>query len=511
LSPAGAPSLLAKPPRALVVFLLVVAAIHLALAGVIPLTEDEAYYRLWAQSLQLGYFDHPPMIAWWIRAGMTIAGDTPLGVRLLPVLSSVLTSLLVFDLAMRLGTSERTAVRAAVWFNASVLVAVGAILAVPDAPNILFWALTLSCLARTSGPGARAWWLAAGLAAGLAALSKYSALFLAPGIGLWLVFKPGGWRTLTSPWPWAAALVACGVFGLNIAWNADHHWVTLAKQFGRLVPTQFAPLNLFWFIAGQEFLFNMYVTWFLGKGVLEAWQAWRTKTNVSADVRLPLATSLPYFAYLIIHALHDRVEAHWPAPTYAALVIVAAVGADNVLEPSYVAGLRWRAAPMGWFASAIILLHILLPATDVGRHDPALTFRGWPQFTARIEAQRRAHNAAWIGTLSYGTTGELAAARDIGAPIVELRERERYPPADASWRADLNRPGLVVDLAERVAAAHLERCFASVVPLQPETRGDAGRPGIAYGVELVSGSPPPNGDCQPRIAPGVRVNSPTAE
>jgi len=77
-----------RPPRSLIVFLLAVTLVRLAAAAIIPLSEDEAYYRLWAEHLQLGYYDHPPMIAWWVRAGMAVAGDTPLGVRLLPVLSA---------------------------------------------------------------------------------------------------------------------------------------------------------------------------------------------------------------------------------------------------------------------------------------------------------------------------------------------------------------------------------------------------------------------------------------
>ena len=112
---------------------------RLVLAAVIPLTEDEAYYRLWASSLQFGYYDHPPMIAWWIRAGMTLAGDRPLGVRLLPALSSGLTSLLVFDLAQRLGASAKAGERAAIWFNATLLIGAGGFLATPDSASTPFW------------------------------------------------------------------------------------------------------------------------------------------------------------------------------------------------------------------------------------------------------------------------------------------------------------------------------------------------------------------------------------
>src|SRR5947208_13436258 len=104
-------------------------ALRLLAAATVPLTEDEAYYRLWAQHLQLGYLDHPPMIAWWIRAGETLFGQTPLGVRLVAVLASGLNTWLVGDLARRLGAAPRTAFRAALWYNATLTVCLGGMLA----------------------------------------------------------------------------------------------------------------------------------------------------------------------------------------------------------------------------------------------------------------------------------------------------------------------------------------------------------------------------------------------
>src|SRR5205807_1277997 len=48
-------------------------------AGGIPLTDDEAYYRLWALAPALSYLDHPPMAGWMIAAGRWIGGDNPFG------------------------------------------------------------------------------------------------------------------------------------------------------------------------------------------------------------------------------------------------------------------------------------------------------------------------------------------------------------------------------------------------------------------------------------------------
>src|ERR1043165_3272616 len=121
-----------SPHRALLLLAFGLTALRLVAAGAIHLTEDEAYYRLWAQHLQAGYLDHPPMIAWWIRLGQLCAGDTPFGVRLVSALAPGGATWLVGDLARRLGLAERTAARAALWYNATLTVGVGGLLATPD-------------------------------------------------------------------------------------------------------------------------------------------------------------------------------------------------------------------------------------------------------------------------------------------------------------------------------------------------------------------------------------------
>ncbi|MBE7729340.1 4-amino-4-deoxy-L-arabinose transferase, partial [Komagataeibacter sp. FXV3] len=69
-------------PRWWLYLLLLLAAVRLVVAGVLPLSPDEAYYRLWAFAPAAGYLDHPPMVAVWIRLGMLLGGDTASGVRL---------------------------------------------------------------------------------------------------------------------------------------------------------------------------------------------------------------------------------------------------------------------------------------------------------------------------------------------------------------------------------------------------------------------------------------------
>jgi 4-amino-4-deoxy-L-arabinose transferase-like glycosyltransferase len=449
-SPSGEPD--RRATAALIAFLAALAVLRLLAAQSIHLTEDEAYYRLWAQHLRLGYYDHPPMVAWWIWAGERIAGDTPLGVRLLPTMSSLLTSLLVFDIGSRMG-ARRTGMLAVLYYNATLTVGVGAILAIPDVPASLFWVASLWALLRA---GERAvWWLAAGATAGLACLSKYSALFLAPGVILWLALTPEGRRQLARPWPWLAAVLAVALFSANVAWNAEHHWLTFAKQFGRVSPGRLAPRYLAEFLAGQFVLLNPAIAILAGAGAVKAW---RGRGESAGAPLMALATSAPFLAYLLLHSLHDRVQAHWPVPLYPAAAWLAVyAGADAWGWRRRLA----RAAPLGVAVTAIALAYMSLSRGFLPQGDPADPLRGWPVFAAEVDGVRAASQAAWVGTLSYGVNGQLQAEQIIAAPILQLNERDRYGDLPSA-APNLTQRGLVVDLARRINPAKLKACFQEV-------------------------------------------------
>ncbi|MFL5297504.1 MAG: ArnT family glycosyltransferase [Phenylobacterium sp.] len=488
--------------RRLLFLALGLTAIRLLAAAAIPLTEDEAYYRLWAQHLDFGYFDHPPMVAWWIRAGSLVAGDTALGVRLLPALASGLNTWLIGDLARRLGAEPRTAFRAALWYNATLTVCLGAMLAIPDAPASLFWTITLWCLARAWPAGGTAWWLAAGVAAGLGVLSKYSALFLAPGVLLWLLLIPGGLAQLKRPGPWLAALVAAALFSVNVAWNAQHGWVSFAKQFGRVAPQGLSPAHVAEFVLTQFLLLTPLIAVFAAAGVARGLRDRRSEGGL--QLMLPIATSAPFALYLLVHSLHDRVQGHWPVPLFGALAICAAAAAPaggSRLSRT----LGWLAPALGFaIAAATLVLAALPSAAILGPHDPLLALRGWPQFAHDVEQLRRRTGAAWVGTESYGVYAQLDKQAQIRAPLLEVIERDRYrggggPAPDAS------QPGLIVDISRRMAVRDVGRCFASVTAVAELARAGGVGKNQHYSAFLVAG---PKRDvwtrgCPEEIRPGV--------
>lgn len=448
-----------SPRLALAIVLGATLAIRLVVAAVTPLTEDEAYYRLWSLRPAFGYFDHPPMIAWMIWVGRQVAGDTALGVRLVPTLATGLTSLVAFDLGRLVGLGERAAARAGIWLNATLLVGLGGLIAAPDAPAGLFWTLTLWCAFKAMR-GGNAWWLAAGAAAGLGCLSKYSALFLAPGVLLWLIATRDGRKALATPWPWLAAVVAAAVFAPNIAWNAQHGWMTLAKQFGRTEVDGFAPGYVVKFLVDQVLLLNPLIAAFIALGV---------RRRIVAP---PLLTSAPFVLYLVFHSLHAEVQGQWPAPLYPSLIICAAAAAELARPGTWLGWLRTAAPIFGYAAWVATLAFIVLPSD--GRlpiRDPARTYRGWPEFAAAVESKRNGEGAAWVGAPSYGLAAQLADLAQIHAPLAEIFERQRFTFETPTERADFTRPGLVVGEPKYLQAETLRACFAVVTPLAAINRG----------------------------------------
>ena len=68
---------------------LVLIVLRAVVAAMTPLSFDEAYYWTWSQHLAAGYYDHPPAVAYVIRIGTALFGDTSLGVRFVPWLLSL--------------------------------------------------------------------------------------------------------------------------------------------------------------------------------------------------------------------------------------------------------------------------------------------------------------------------------------------------------------------------------------------------------------------------------------
>ena len=178
---------LPKPDSSALRQLLAVAALiaamtvlRLTYASLLDLRTDEAYYWTWSKENVLSFLDHPPMIAWFIRFGTAIFGDTNLGVRFAGILAMLVTQLLLADIVRRVTHDVRAVVIVLLFPEAALYYGLLMAKVSPDVALIPFATAMVWALIRLWEGGDARWWLAAGVFGGLALLSKFTAVMLIP-------------------------------------------------------------------------------------------------------------------------------------------------------------------------------------------------------------------------------------------------------------------------------------------------------------------------------------------
>ena len=206
--------------------------LRLVYCSQIELLPEETYYWNYAQHLDLGYLDHPPMVAWLIRAGTALCGDTQLGVRLGALLCGVIASSFIYRLTRNL-FDEACALVALVVMQALPFFFFSGILMTPDAPLTAAWAALLYFLERAllAGRSSAWWWV--GVSLGLGLLSKYTIAMVVPAAFIFMVWDAQARRWLTHWLPYTALILACLLFSPVIYWNATHEWASFAFQTAR--------------------------------------------------------------------------------------------------------------------------------------------------------------------------------------------------------------------------------------------------------------------------------------
>lgn len=447
-------------------------ALHVALALAVPLVQDEAYYALWATGPSWGYYDHPPMIAWWIAAGEWLLGVNRAGVRLVPVLAVASVTVMVWRIGWILsGGVRRAANLSALFYNATVLVLILGFTATPDAPSLFFWALASWAVIEALHSPRRAWrwWLLAGLAAGLGVQSKFTNIFWGVGIVGWLLATRPGRQSLGRSGPWLGAVAALLVIVPLILWNAAHGWVGLERQFGRVAEAGLKPRFLLEYLVVTPLLITPLIGWAAIRGA--------GKMAVPGRGAL-LWLTLPLPLYMIWHSLHSQVQANWLVPIFPAVAAAAGIWAAQ-RGPRF----SQAAAGLGLATSALVLIVGFWPGTPlIGGNNPFNQTRGWAATRAELSQIARAEGATWIATDNYGTSAILAwYLPDL--PVWDLTQPKRY----------LFRPAFPAALCSQKALMITEKNaptqppFDQVSSPRQVVRGSGDRVLARYYVTVVSG------------------------
>jgi 4-amino-4-deoxy-L-arabinose transferase-like glycosyltransferase len=402
-------------------------------AGVLDLRTDEAYYWTWSKESALSFLDHPPMIAWFIRFGTAIFGDTALGVRFAGIVAMLVTQLLLADIVRRVTNDFRAVVFALLMPEAALYYGLLMAKVAPDTALIPFAVAMLWSLVRLNESGDGRWWLAAGLFAGLALLSKFTAIMLLPAVAAFMLVPDWRGRWLRSPYPWAAVLIAAAVFSPVLIWNDQHDWASFRFQLVRATaanPLSFRTLAEF---LGLQFgLVGFVLLPVVISGVaLTAWRGWRNREPVA--LLLSTAVIVPLF-YFLWKSLTLRVGDTWPMFLWPAGFAATAINATMLSRekfPEWVvtSTFRWMRIAIVTgiaFVVGVFLYYVAAPWNFIGRTDPVGGEAGYEQVVAHARNQLKKTGATWIATTDYRTYAMLRWHFHGHVPVIQINERGRF-------------------------------------------------------------------------------------
>jgi 4-amino-4-deoxy-L-arabinose transferase-like glycosyltransferase len=407
----------------LLVLIVLIAGWRAMVAAGVSLSVDEAYYVAWSKSPDFGYWTKPPMIAWTIGAARFLCGESAGCVRLVPVITFPLSTLLMFLLARRLAFTEWQACIAALAFATLPMSSFYGVAATTDGLLLLYWIASMLFL-RIALDGNRIAWLVAGGCMGLALLSKYSAGVFAASTAL-AMLHPSWRHWWRSPWSWLAGLTALLVFSPNLWWNFTHgsptfaHTAEISEHGGYSVhPAAMLEFLLAQFIVAGPIIFGGFLAWLMSR-------EWLPDRADSPDSWFLLSLSLPFIAVISLQALLSRAHANWAAPAMAA----ACLAAVHFL----LARRRWLVASF----AVNVLLAVLLYHFDVlvrepfglqhtVRTDPFWATRSWPNIHSQVRSVMRNPPAG---------NGSVRVASDDRAVLAQLQWGLVLPPGSAlGWQ-----------------------------------------------------------------------------
>ena len=283
------------------------------LAAALPITGDEALFYGWSQHLALGYYDHPPMIAWMLAA-LTAISDSVFFLRLPTVLLSLLIALGIWDVIRRLNptASQQATLIACLfivlpinWFGVPVT---------NDTPLIALYFLAVYFFIRAefltgqdvfSKSNIRYLLFAvSGLFLGLAFFSKYLAALGGVAFAAALL-RPSSWGGRGLGHALLAlfiiGLAASPFIGLNLYYNYNNCWNNiLFNLVNRNEGAGFNAQGIFIYVLTLLYLFTPWV----------CWRLWRARQDLAPFKGIALLTLTPFFLFLLLSSIRT-VGLHW--------------------------------------------------------------------------------------------------------------------------------------------------------------------------------------------------------
>jgi 4-amino-4-deoxy-L-arabinose transferase-like glycosyltransferase len=415
-----------------IVLFAALAILRATFAATIDLRVDEAYYWTWSREGAMSYLDHPPLVAWSIRCGTLLFGDSNFGVRFAGLVSMLAMQLLLADIVWRVVPDIRYVLVVALMPEACLTFGLGMAKITPDIALIPFELAMMWSLVRLWQSDDQRWWLAAGLFGGLALASKYTALLLLPALALFVLVPDWRARQLRSRWLWLGIVLAVLVFSPVLYWNATHDWASFRFQLDRPAQLSGWSLKFFGDFLGQQFILIgilMFPIIMWGTAML-AMRGFRRREPVA--ILLSSAVIFPLL-FLVRHSLTARVGDSWPLFIWPLAFACTAISHKHWREDSRSWPARFSLATLVVaivggiaFVAAAEFYYLTGKANVLGKNDPIGKEASFAEVVAVADTARKEAGAKWFVTTDYRMWSMLRWHLRDAVPVIQLNERARY-------------------------------------------------------------------------------------
>ena len=301
--------------------------LRLWLANQFPLIADEAHYALYALNIDWSYFDHPPMVGWLQWLPLQFAQEDWL-VRLVPNLLHSLIAIQLVHLSQTISNRPNIGWITFLIFETSPLLQLIGLGLIPDLPLIFFTLMMMQTIlklhqqrhlghltSRDNFSQSRSTdislWIVFGISLGGMGLSKYPAIVLAFGLGLWILRFHLNWLIR---WQfWLSMVIGLVLILPVVYWNQQHQWISLSYQ---LAHGRASDSNLQFMPFGQAQLSHLLtyglligvISFGLWRYLLYTFFEYRPVVSLFAFVALPI-----WVVFAITSAKGGHYLPHWIA------------------------------------------------------------------------------------------------------------------------------------------------------------------------------------------------------
>jgi hypothetical protein len=401
----------------------------------LEVANDESYYLLYSQFLQWNYFDHPPLVAVFIRlfTANLYFQDNPFFLRLASIVSCAISTWFIYQCVSTLST-KKAGWFAACLYNASFYGSVTAgLLVLPDAPQMIFWTFSLWMIAKiTTNENTLLNWILFGVSTGLCIMSKVHGVYIWAGLGLYILIFKRSW--LSNYRVYVSLLLTAIIVSPILIWNIQNDFITYQFHSKRII------------INGYLFNWNNLLKEFMGELIVNnpinvvliliALFAVRKNYEHLKALAIYKFIALPLALVVLFLSLFRDTRPIWSGPAYITLLPLAAIYLSDIEGINITRKfIYWS---LGLFAVGLLAACIMInyyPGNvgsksniELGKGDITLDMYGWrsagKQFTELykndVSAGKMPEGSPMICNSWWGAHQEYYFCRPSGIEMIGL-------------------------------------------------------------------------------------------